>query len=434
MAERSVVYVLKGWPRASELFIASEIWRLEQLGVPLRLVVLKPPDETVNHPVVDRVAAVPVHLPEMTSLRAQPLPGWLWHNAGPYLPALRRVARRHPWGLARAAATALAQSVRARTGWHLRTLYAKELLQAVAVADQVAQAGDVGHLHAHFAHGTTTVTWLASRICGVPFSFTGHAKDIWRPSLNPAGLLRRKVRAAAFVLTCTAANATHLRALAPGARVHLAYHGLNADFTQLLARVPGAPSPPPSARPRVVSVGRRVEKKGFDVLVEAVALLQADGVAMDVVLAGEDGDQSGAVRALVAARGLAGTVQVCGPWSQSRLLAEYRRSTVFVLACRIDGDGDRDGIPNVLVEAMAAGLPVVSTAVSGIPELVTDGCDGLLVPPEDPARLAAAIRALVASPEDRARLSCAGRVTVANRFDGDVLAGRLATLFRQVAS
>jgi glycosyltransferase involved in cell wall biosynthesis len=434
MAETSVLYVLKGWPRTSELFIASEIWRLEQLGVPLRLVVLKPPDETVQHPVVDLVAAVPMHLPEMTSLRAQPLPGWLRDNAGPYLPALRRVARRHPWGLARAAAAALAQSVRARTGWHLRTLYAKELLQAVAVADQVARAGDVGHLHAHFAHGTTTVTWLASKICGLPFSFTGHAKDIWRPSLNPAGLLRRKLLAASFVLTCTAANATQLRALAPTARVHLAYHGLNADFTQLLAREPGSPAPPPPVRPRLVSVGRMVEKKGFDVLVEAVALLHDDGIALDVVLAGEDGDQSTAVRALVAERGLAATVHLCGPWSQSRLLAEYRRSTLFVLACRIDGDGDRDGIPNVLVEAMAAGLPVVSTAVSGIPELVTDGRDGLLVPPEDPQQLAAAIRALVASPVDRSRLSCAGRATVADRFDGDVLAGRLAHLFREVAS
>jgi glycosyltransferase involved in cell wall biosynthesis len=433
MAERSVLYVLKGWPRVSELFIASEIWRLEQLGVPLRLVVLKPPDEAVHHPVVDLVAAVPVHLPEMTSLRAQPLPGWLRQNAVPYLPALRRVARRHPWGLARAAASAFAQSVRARTGWHLRTLYVKELLQAIAVADQVEQAGDVGHLHAHFAHGTTTVTWLASKICGLPFSFTGHAKDIWRPSLNPAGLLRRKLRAASFVLTCTATNATHLRALAPDARIHLAYHGLNADFARLLAGDPGCLEPTRPARPRVVSVGRMVEKKGFDVLIEAVALLHDDGVAMDVVLAGEDGDQSTAVRSLVTDRGLAGTVQVCGSWSQSQLLAEYRRSTVFVLACRIDGDGDRDGIPNVLVEAMAAGLPVVSTAVSGIPELVTDGRDGLLVPPEDPQRLAAAIRTLISSPQDQARLSCAGRATVADRFDGDVLAGRLAAMFRQVA-
>jgi glycosyltransferase involved in cell wall biosynthesis len=433
MAERSVLYVLKGWPRVSELFIASEIWRLEQLGVPLRLVVLKPPDETVRHQVVDLVAAVPVHLPEMTSLRAQPLPGWLRQNAGPYLPALRRVARRHPWGLARAAASALAQSVRARTGWHLRTLYVKELLQAIAVADQVGQAGDVGHLHAHFAHGTTTVTWLASKITGVPFSFTGHAKDIWRPSLNPAGLLQRKLLAASFVLTCTAANATHLRAFAPDARVHLAYHGLNADFARLLAGDPSCPQAPPPSRPRVVSVGRMVEKKGFDVLIEAVSLLHDDGVAMDVVLAGEEGDQSAAVRALVTERGLDETVQVCGSWSQSQLLAEYRRSTVFVLACRIDGDGDRDGIPNVLVEAMAAGLPVVSTAVSGIPELVTDGRDGLLVPPEDPQRLAAAIRALVSSPDDRARLSCAGRATVAGRFDGDLLAGRRAARFRQAA-
>jgi hypothetical protein len=173
-APPEVAYVLKGWPRISELFIASEIYRLEQAGLPLRLYVIKPQDEAQTHPVVDRIQAPTEYLPPTTSLSATTLAAWLRENLGPFLPALRRTARRHPVGLARAAGRALAQSVRARKGrfaWP-RKLYVKELLQAVALADRLAAAPDVRHLHAHFAHGTTTVTWLCAEITGLPFSFT----------------------------------------------------------------------------------------------------------------------------------------------------------------------------------------------------------------------------------------------------------------------
>jgi hypothetical protein len=223
----TVAYVLKGWPRISELFIASEIYRLEQAGLPLRLYVIKPPDESQTHPVVERITAPTEYLPATTSLSATTLVAWLRENLRPFLPALRRTARRRPAGLTRATALALAQSVRARKGrfaWP-RKLYVKELLQAVALADRLAGAPEVRHLHAHFAHGTTTVTWLCSAITGLPFSFTGHAKDIYSPSLNPAGLLRRKLLAARFAVTCTEANARHLKAIAPEAVVHRLYHG-----------------------------------------------------------------------------------------------------------------------------------------------------------------------------------------------------------------
>ena len=154
----TVAYVLKGWPRISELFIASEVHRVEQAGVPLRLYVIKPPDESETHPVVDRIRATPEYLPATTSLSETTLRAWLRENLPAFLPALRRTARRHPRGLARASAMAFAQAVRARKGrfaWP-RKLYAKELLQAVALADRLAEAPDVRHLHAHFAHGTTT--------------------------------------------------------------------------------------------------------------------------------------------------------------------------------------------------------------------------------------------------------------------------------------
>lgn len=427
----SVAYVLKGYPRISELFIASEIWRLEQLGVPLRLYVLKAPDEDVRHPVVDRVAATPDYLPLTTSLSQSPLLAWLRVNLPMFLPAVGRVARRRPLRLSRALALAAAQSVRARKGWRPRRIYVKELLQAIALADRIDAAGDVRHLHAHFAHGTTTVTWLAAGLLGLPYSFTGHAKDIYRPSLNPAGLLERKMRSARFVVTCTGANADHLRALETDVPVHLVYHGLNADFTRLLEDAP--PRDPPVGL-SIVSVGRRVPKKGFDVLIEAAALLRDQGIDVAVVLAGESGSEDSRIAELIRARGLEDVVRVNGTVSQRELLDLYRRSSLFTLACRVVDDGDRDGIPNVLVEAMAAGLPVVSTRVSGIPELVRDGENGLLVPPDDPRALAAAIGSLAANRERASRIAQAGRATVATHFDGDALAVRMARLFDGAAS
>jgi glycosyltransferase involved in cell wall biosynthesis len=433
----TIGYVLKGFPRISELFIASEIWRLEQLGLPLRLFVLKPAEETGHHPVVDKIEATPSYLPDATSLSGTTVPRWLRENLGSFRAPLGRYTRKHPVKVARTAAAAFGQAVRAHKGLHPRSIYLKEFLQAVDLADRLVQAGDVRHLHAHFAHGTTTVTWLAAKLTGLPFSFTGHAKDIYRQSLNPAGLLRRKMRAASFVVTCTGANKEHLQRLEPTADVHLVYHGLNADFAGMLPAVAGlaaeaGPAPrtdPPDTTLKVVAVGRLVPKKGFDVLVEAVADLTRRGVDLELLIAGEDGPDAGRVRGLVAER-CPDVVRFTGPLTQCELLQLYRSADVFALACRVDSDGDRDGIPNVMVEAMAAGLPVVSTAVSGIPELVRDGENGLLVPPEDPAALASALLKLAADAPLRDRLATAGRETVAERFDGDVLARRMAGLFR----
>lgn len=426
MADRSVAYVLKGYPRMSELFIASEVARLEHLGVDMRIYVLKPRDEDRQHPVVARIKAAPFYMPDTTSLSDTSLMRWLGDNFGLFRAAVGRELRRRPWRVARATGMALAQCVRARKGWKPRKIYVKELLQAIALADELTHAPEVMRLHGHFAHGTTTVTWLCATITGLPFSFTGHAKDIYQSSLNPAGLLERKMRAAEFVVTCTDANREHLEAVAPGVPVHVVYHGLNADFAPLAAGV-GDLEPP--VRLRVISVGRLVEKKGFDVLVEAVALLRERGVELEVAIAGEEGDHADVVRRLVHERDLADTITFLGPLSQAELFAEYRRSSVFTLACRVTDDGDRDGIPNVMMEAMAAGVPVVTTRVSGIPELVADGHNGLLVEPESPAALADALWRVAKDPALAERLGRAGRATIDERFDGEWLATRMATLF-----
>ena len=436
---QTVAYVLKGYPRRSEIFIASEIHRLERLGVRLRLYVLKPADEDQHHPVVDRIQAKPVYLPATTSLSASKALPWLRANLGAFLPALRRVAVRHPWRLATAARLAVAQSVRARTSFWAwpRKLYLKELLLAVALVDQLDAAGDVRHLHAHFAHGSATVAWLAATVSRIPFSFTGHAKDVYSPSLNPAGLLRRKMEAAEFVVTCTAANRTHLRRMAGRTPVHLAYHGLNADFAALIDRdgplppLPGRHTPVQAAPPplRVLGVGRLVPKKGFDTLVEACALLRRQNLDLELVIAGERGEHEPEIRRLIERHGLGDRVRLLGPQGQAELYDLYRCAAVFCLPCRVLDNGDRDGIPNVLVEAMACGLPVVTTAVSGIPELVSHDITGLLVPPDDPHALAAQLLRIARDPRLARRLAASASASVAERFDGDRLAVRMADLF-----
>ena len=428
-------YVLMGYPRVSETFIASELLRVERAGVPVRLFVIKPVEARehgLRHPVVDAIRAEPVRLPDPSSLTA-PLHRWRPAHLRPFAPAIRRVARHRPRGLARATRLALGQALRDRrtplSG--PRKIYVKELVQAIALADRLLDAPEVRHLHAHFAHGTTTVTWLAARITGLPFSFTGHARDIYAPELNPRGWLRRKLLAAEFAVTCTAANVAHLRAIAPAADVRLVYHGLGADFARLVAGA-GDP-PPPNGTLRVLGVGRLVAKKGFDVLVEACAELEHRGVPFEALIVGQDDKHGAEVRAAIARHGLGDRVRLPGPVGQAALLDQYRRASVLCMPCRLL-PGDRDGIPNVLVEAMAAGTPVVATAVSGIPELVEHEVNGLTVAPDAPVALADALARLHADPALGARLAAAGRATVRARFDGDAHARGLAAAFAEAVA
>lgn len=426
----SVAYILKGFPRLSETFIASEIYRLEQTGIRLRLFVIKPAEGVGQHEMVDRISAKPDYLPPTTSLSGTSLFRWLAENLGRFLPSLARVGSRHPFKVARAAAAAFAQAVRARRApWSLpRKIYLKEFLQAASIADKLGSAPDVRHLHAHFCHGAATVTWLVSTMTGLPFSFTAHAKDIYCESLNPAGLLTRKMNAARFIVTCTDANREYLQKLSP-TTVHCIYHGLNSDFTRLLKEQTG-PSPG-NGRMRMLSVGRLVAKKGFDIFVEACGILDRRGVSFETVIVGEDGEHSEEIRRRIEALGLGQSVRLAGPMPQARLFEEYRRATMFCLPCRVLDNGDRDGIPNVLVEAMACGLPVVTTGISGIPEVVKDGINGLLVPTENPYALADALIRINQDQSLARSLSAKARSTVSERFDGERFAAELADLFEE---
>ena len=425
----TIAYILKGYPRLSEIFITSEIYRLEQLGVKLRLAVIKHGEDLRGNGIFNQIQAQPNYLPQTSSLSETSLRRWINLHLRDFLPALRDVVSRRPASVVRAAIAAFAQAVRARRGFFAwpRKLYLKEFLQAVWIAQFILAADDVKHIHAHFCHGATTVAWFVSLITGLPFSFTAHAKDLYCESLNPAGLLRRKMRAARFIVTCTDANREHLLEIESTANVRCIYHGLNAEFAGLLLESLAPPAK--TGGLRALGVGRLVHKKGFDVLVEACAILNQRGFHFETLIIGEHGEHERELRRQIEAHGLHDRVRLVGPLEQARLYREYQSADVFCLPCRVLDNGDRDGLPNVLMEAMACGLPVITTPVSGIPEIIKDGQNGTLVPPDDAVALANAIQRVSSDRMLARNLGRAGRMTVLERFDGDRTAVELASLF-----
>jgi glycosyltransferase involved in cell wall biosynthesis len=426
-AADEIGFVLMGFPRLSETFITHEIHLLEELGFKLRLFAVKRGNEDTTHDVVGRIRAPLSYLPAVTSLSGTNLIAWLWRNGPQYSASHVRLLKKKPRAYLATLGLAVAMSWKYRRGRFAppRKVFIKEFLQAGHIALQVIEAGTVRHLHGHFCHGATTIAWMASRMTGVPFSFTAHAKDIYQTDQNPGDLLRRKLKAARFAATCTGANADHLARRFPDCgRVHRVYHGLDTDYFAPAARERAGDSVP-----QILAVGRFVEKKGFRYLVEACALLKARGERFRCLMMGESGDQSASIRKKIGELGLDETVSMHGAVTHEALRRIYRASDIFALPCLVAADGDRDGIPNVLAEAMACGLAVVTTAVSGIPELVRDRIDGLIVPERDPQALADALRQLLQDRALRRRIGEGGRERVCRVFDSRKTTLQLKALF-----
>jgi glycosyltransferase involved in cell wall biosynthesis len=258
---------------------------------------------------------------------------------------------------------------------------------------------------------------------GLPWSGSAHAKDIWT---TPDWEVREKLAACRWLVTCTASGLGRLASLAPdGERVALLYHGLDlahlpASVAHQFVRDGSNPNDPI----RILSVGRRVAKKGLDDLLQALAQLPASlHWQLEHVGGGPLGDS---LKTLAASLGIADRVQWRGAQPQPEVFAAYRRADLFVLASKIAADGDRDGLPNVLLEAAHQELACVSTAVAAIPELIEDGVSGLLVPPRDPRALAEAMLRLIGDPALRRRLAAQARSAVLSRFSFEAGIDRLA--------
>jgi len=403
-------FVLKGYPRLSEAFIAQEIAALERRGLDILIVSLRRPTEDKRHPVHREIGAEVRYLPEY--LLREPLRVWrAW-----------RTVRKLPT-YAKARAAWLRDLARDRTANRMRRFG-----QALVLAAELPQ--DIDRVHAHFLHTPASVARYAAMLRGLPWSVSAHAKDIWT---IPEWEKREKLADCQWAVTCTRTNRAHLAALAPAGRVELVYHGV--DLRRFPPyRTARAPKDGGDAQNPVtlLSVSRLVEKKGTDLLLAALARLPA-GLHWRLVHVG-----GGPLKAKLArqarALGIAGRVDWRGALAQDQLLEEYRKADLFALACRVARDGDRDGLPNVLVEAQSQGLACIATRVSAIPELVHEGATGVLVAENDIAALAAALALLMRDPVRRRVLGAAGEARVRAEFALSANFERLARRFGLAAA
>ncbi|MBA2442737.1 MAG: glycosyltransferase, partial [Rubrobacter sp.] len=332
-----VGYVVKRYPRYSETFIVNEILAHERAGMELEIFSLRPPEDGHFQDAISRVRAPVTYVP---SSGARTSSFWTaLEEASEVLPGL--------W-----------DSLEVARGEEGRDVY-----QAVILAQEAALR-KIGHLHAHFATVSATVARLAARFAGIPYTFTAHAKDIFHESVRPEDL-SRKLDAASAVVTVSEYNLEYLREFhAPAGHVRRIYNGLD------LERFPYRS--PEDRPPRILAVGRLVEKKGVGDLVEACALLARRGREFVCQIVGS-GPLEEELRERIRRLGLEDRVELTGPRPQGELAGIVQDAAVFAAPCVVGSDGNRDGLPTVLLEAMALGTPCVSTDVTGIPEVLRDG-------------------------------------------------------------
>jgi glycosyltransferase involved in cell wall biosynthesis len=400
--------ILKGYPRISETFISNEILRLEKLGFAIHLFSMRQPREDFSHESVNKIRARVDYLPE-TLLK--PLPRLLYHNL--------ILASKQPSIYAAALKTAWRRFLRTHK---LATI--KHLLQAGYLAQRLLPASGVTHLHAHFAHSPTSVAMFTSQLTGLPFSFTAHAKDIYTSDPRQ---LREKIELSRFVVTCTEYNRRHLLKIADGhqTQIHRIYHGIDIDLfsgNYVEQQTSGHPY-------RILTIARLTAKKGLPTVYKALKILADNGVSFEHTLIG-DGEDRELILELIKKLELSSVTRWLGTQPHHIVLDHYKAADLFVLGCEVAPNGDRDGIPNVLIESMAMGVPVVATDISAIHELVQGGKTGLLVPAGRPDKLAEAMQRMLTDTELRHRVIPVAHQTVAADFDNRRLIENLAEVYR----
>ncbi len=394
-----LAYLFERFPSFTQTFCYREIAELQRQGTsPEIFSVRRPTDEPAQNweaPVLDRVQYLPDDeelVREVDrALRKQTLPKEVAHEIA-------------VWG---------------RQTDFLR------LYQAAYLGPRL-QALGVRHIHAHFAGLAARTAFWIQRFFGIGFSFTAHANDIFAP--KPFAIsLGKLIGAGGAVVTVTDFGLQFLREKYPNAatKFHRIYNGIELGRFQI-ATFSGP-------TPTIISIGRLIEKKGFSDLIEACRLLQSRGINFRCEVIGE-GPLGAALREQIMGAGLTTTVTLAGPRPQNEVVRCLAQSMVFALPCAAEADGGMDNLPTVIMEAMAAGLPVVSTAIGGIPEMVSEGVTGLLVPERQAVRLADALASLLSNRALAKSLGEAGRLRAAELFTIQQSAQTLVALFRQFAA
>lgn len=391
---KKLVVILKGYPRLSETFIAQELLGLEKAGVDLVIVSLRHPTDTSYHAVHDEIKAPVLYLPEY--LHKSP-----WRVVSALVDSVKKP------GFKSTFKRFCADFRRDKTRNRLRRFG-----QAMVLSSEWPEGGQ--WLHAHFIHTPASVASYVSSLLDLPWTVSAHAKDIWT---SPDWELGEKLNTARWAVTCTSVGYKHLQSLAKDdSRVHLSYHGLDLvrfpEYKRENNSLDGSQNDKPVT---ILSVGRAVKKKGFDVLLESLAQLP-EGLHWRFVHIG-GGAELAELQSLAETLHIANRITWLGAINQREVLTQYRSADVFALACRITADGDRDGLPNVLVEAASQGLVCVSTNISAIPELFVNEQNGLLVDPDNSQAMMKALHRVICEPQTRVRLGNAAQTQVRTTFD-----------------
>ena len=383
-----VGYVLKKFPRLSETFILNEMLELERQGVDVTIFSLRRPDEEIVHPGVKDLRAPVIYVRDRGSLPREVVANVL------------DFFKERPDGVHRVFEDLLLFDS-ARDPW-------RRIRSAVIVAAE-AHEKKIDHLHAHFATIATDVANLAHQLAGTPFSFTAHAKDIYRHTVDPERFTRLAARARFMVTVCDA-NKRFIEEKLVGsdARVKRLYNGIALDYFDTSERAPATP-------PLLVGVGRLVEKKGFDLLIRAAAALEKRGLDFEVKIVGQ-GDQEENLRAMIRELGTE-KVTLLGPQTQEDVRTLMMKAAAMVLPCREGADGNRDALPTVLLEALACGLPSISTPIAGVAEILDNGKAGRIVPVDDADALESALVSLLEDQETNKRHAVRGRARAEELFD-----------------
>ena len=406
---KKIGYVLKRFPRLSETFILNEILTLERNGFEVHIFsLLKPPTE-LSHKLIRKLNAEITYLPTASNLDR---------------------IKMHT-GLEQASISfsdlACANSFQSQVLFPGKSALEIAAIELKAmVLSILCKQHQIQHLHAHFGSDATTVAHIAAKAAGIGYSFTAHARDIYHTytSQQSDNAMRAyKISSSEFVVTVSDYNQNHLSKICPDARakIHRIYNGVD------LAKF--APNREHTRCNNILAVGRLVEKKGFSVLVEACAHLKSQGIDFDCNIVGDGPlreDLSSQIRSL----NLSDSVTLSGAMIQEQLIGIMRKATVMVLPCIVSNSGDRDGLPTVLLEAMATGIPVVTTTVSGGPEIVRDGENGYLVEPGDSRALAKQISQILNDTASAKTMGRASRLRTEELFSLEQNVGVLAELFR----
>lgn len=412
----TVAYVLKRFPRLTETFILNEILELERQGIAVEIFsLLRPPIEE-RHALLESLRAPVTYLPRSSVLDSWKLLVEGGDGKFDKLGVESFLAGSEP---------PLAELFPGKQ----RDEIIHMCLQALTLG-LAASARGVQHLHAHFGSNATTVALLASRVSGIPYSFTAHARDIYHTYVDrhtDDRLRRQKIAESRFVITVSDYNRRHLAQLAgngAAAKIHRLYNGID------LARF--SPSMQQRESARFLAVGRLVEKKGFRHLVEACRILKSQHRRFSCQIVGRGPDRE-RLQDQITAAGLDACVSLIDAMPQERLVALMQEASTVVLPCVVSASGDRDGLPTVLLEGLAMGLPAISTSVAGVPEIIEHERSGLLVAPESPDQLADAMAKMMANDALRRRMGRAARRKAEQDFDLHRNVGILRHLFTHSA-